>query len=137
MSNKNYYYVQNIFDTGGTKNEGCCFFVLDNIPYKTTGFVYGQSRYDNALWYDSNAASVKKTAINQLNIRTVITDNDLFLDCEVDGNLSLVNSVGVIVLQQAVTRDENRIDISRLNNGIYFLSLKTGINTYTGKIIKQ
>jgi N-acetylneuraminic acid mutarotase len=135
MSNKQYYYVRDIFNTGST--EGDCFLVFDNIPYKTTGYVYDNGKYDNTLWYDGNAASVKKTEITRLNIRTVITDNDLFLDSEADGNLSLTNSVGVIVLQQAVTRDENHIDISRLNNGIYFLSLKTGTNIYTGKIIKQ
>jgi len=51
--------------------------------------------------------------------------NELRLDLETDSfsKFEIVNSFGVRVLSSQLIYNQNRIDVSMLNNGIYFITL--------------
>lgn len=54
---------------------------------------------------------------------------------ESKGNLRIVNSNGVVILNHAMNNISASIDIRELTNGVYFMIVETSSGTYTGKLL--
>ena len=63
--------------------------------------------------------------------------NTLTIDVLEDVNISVFDILGKQVLRSQVSRDDNQIDISRLNSGMYLIRLKTENGSVTKKFIKK
>jgi hypothetical protein len=55
------------------------------------------------------------------------------LNCKIE----ILGVTGNLVLEENVTNNFYKINLSKLNKGVYFLKITNGLNTYTHKIIKQ
>lgn len=115
-----------------------CFFVLNGIPYKTTGEEIGEIGHDNSLWYDASVSSVKTTDIQLPGILSTIVEDKLIFSLEEQvGIFKIFNMTGILVLQQIVKQGENTININLPDNRLYIFSVETGHGNYFGKIFKK
>ena len=63
--------------------------------------------------------------------------NDLFVNIEESGNYRISDIKGSILLSGNLTSDQNRIDISNLENGVYFIRINSEKESIVKKIVKQ
>lgn len=62
------------------------------------------------------------------------TEINIVLPSNDNTQIEITNAIGQLIIKD---QNKNKIDISNLKNGLYFISLKYGQQTYTQKIIKQ
>ncbi len=88
-------------------------------------------------------ASVSTTAIselqndNQFLIYPNPTENYLIIITNQHSEISLFNSLGILVKDYSFDSEKSKIDLKGLAAGIYFIQVRTGNNTLVKKIIKQ
>ncbi len=97
----------------------------------------------NRIWEKLNAVmcsvpSATPTILNKeiISIFPNPANTELNIDLPLGGNfeIEIINSVGQIILK---VQNKIKIDISELNKGLYFISVKQGDRDYTQKLIKQ
>ncbi len=51
-------------------------------------------------------------------------------------NIKLINSIGKVVVEKRITKEES-IDVSKLSKGVYYLLINSGSGTKPIKLIKD
>jgi hypothetical protein len=97
----------------------------------------------NSIWQKLNAVMCNTNSINEsneLNKSISIYPNpatseiNLVLPSENNYQIEIKNSIGQLIIKD---QNKNKIDISNLINGIYFISVKQGHKYFYHKFIKQ
>ena len=101
------------------------------------------TQFCNSIWEKLNAVMCNATSINEpiSNTTTISifpnpanTEINIALPSHDDAQIEISNSMGQLIIKD---QNKNKIDISNLINGFYFISVKQGQQTYTQKLIKQ
>ena len=103
------------------------------------------------IYFDSNPAVITNTALNTIDgsveVKSVVTSNvkvypnpatdNIFVENLENGNLTIINVNGSVVIDKAITSNKTEIDISRLPAGMYILKTVSRDATTTRKFVKQ
>ena len=93
-------------------------------------YVFGTKSAE--IWNSSTSINDYK---NEMGIYPNPVLNELSFERNVTGVISVINMVGVVVLNREI--NSNKVDLSNLSSGLYIYRLKTTSNNYQGKIIKK
>ena len=97
----------------------------------------------NSIWEKLNSVMCNLTSINETisNTTTISifpnpanSEINIVLPSNDNTQIEITNAMGQLIIKD---QNKNKIDISNLKNGLYFISVKHGQQTYTQKIIKQ
>ena len=114
---------------------GFCFAI--NIPNITQDSVYVAFDGDVVLLVKSTQGIEYPNYINDFNFFPNPSNNNLQLTLPQKAEINIFDIQGQIVLTIPSTSSNANIDISRLNNGMYYIQVKTENNIVTKKFIKQ
>ena len=101
------------------------------------------TQFCNSIWEKLNAVMCNGTSINETNSKTKAisifpnpanTEINIVLPSNDNAHIEISNAMGQVIIKD---QNKNRIDISNLTNGLYFISVKQGQQSYTQKLIKQ
>ena len=101
------------------------------------------TQFCNSIWEKLNAVMCNGTSINETNSKTKAisifpnpanTEINIVLPANENAQIEISNAMGQVIIKD---QNKNRIDISNLTNGLYFISVKQGQQSYTQKLIKQ
>ena len=101
------------------------------------------TQFCNSIWEKLNAVMCNGTSINETNSKTKAisifpnpanTEINIVLPSNDNAQIEISNAMGQVIIKD---QNKNRIDISNLTNGLYFISVKQGQQSYTQKLIKQ
>jgi aminopeptidase YwaD len=85
-----------------------------------------------------NATSINETISNTKTIsifpNPANTEINIDLPSNGSAQIEISNAMGQVIIKD---QNKNKIDISNLTNGLYFISVKQGQQSYTQKLIKQ
>ena len=97
----------------------------------------------NSIWEKLNSVMCNATSFNE-NISSIKTisifpnpaNTEINIDLPSNGSaqIEISNAMGQVIIKD---QNKNKIDISNLTNGLYFISVKQGQQSYTQKLIKQ
>jgi CubicO group peptidase (beta-lactamase class C family) len=97
----------------------------------------------NSIWEKLNAVMCNSTSINEINSsRNTISifPNPTYTEINIIDSsaesfqLELINANGQIIMKE---QNKSKIDISNLNNGLFYINIKKGQLNYIYKVIKQ
>jgi len=97
----------------------------------------------NSIWEKLNSVMCNATSINETisNTKTISifpnpANTEINIDLPSNGSaqIEISNAMGQVIIKD---QNKNKIDISNLTNGLYFISVKQGQQSYTQKLIKQ
>lgn len=121
--------------------------VLTNYSFNDVNTVTGVQYYKlkqtdvNGEFSYSQIIPVRFGAVINLNVYPVPSNNLVYVNFENDAtssfNLTIFNTVGQAVLNQTGTGNNHQLDITTLENGIYFIEVKTELGISKVKIIKN
>ena len=109
---------------------------------KNTGYIY----------FDTNPAVITNTALNTIALPSSINtptianvvkvypnpaSDNIFVENLQDGNLTILNMSGSVIIDKNITNDKTEIDISRLPGGIYILKTVSKDGISTRKFVKE
>ncbi|MFO0322097.1 MAG: serine hydrolase [Bacteroidota bacterium] len=101
------------------------------------------TQFCNKIWEKLNAVMCNVTSINETTSNTksisiypnpANTEINIALPSNENIQIEISNTMGETVVKK---ENDNRIDISSLTNGVYFILVKQGQNYFTQKFIKQ
>ena len=101
------------------------------------------TQFCNSIWEKLNAVMCNGTSINETNSKTkeisifpnpANTEINIVLPANDNAQIEISNAMGQVIIKD---QNKNIIDISNLTNGLYFISVKQGQQSYTQKLIKQ
>ena len=101
------------------------------------------TQFCNSIWEKLNAVMCNGTSINETNSKTkeisifpnpANTEINIVLPANENTQIEISNAMGQVIIKD---QNKNRIDISNLTNGLYFISVKQGQHSYAQKLIKQ
>ena len=101
------------------------------------------TQFCNSIWEKLNAVMCNGTSINETNSKTkeisifpnpANTEINIVLPANDNAQIEISNAMGQVIIKD---QNKNTIDISNLTNGLYFISVKQGKQSYTQKLIKQ
>ena len=101
------------------------------------------TQFCNSIWEKLNAVMCNGTSINETNSKTKAisifpnpanTEINIVLPANENAQIEISNAMGQVIIKD---QNKNIIDISNLTNGLYFISVKQGQQSYTQKLIKQ
>ena len=101
------------------------------------------TQFCNSIWEKLNAVMCNGTSINETNSKTKAisifpnpanTEINIVLPVNENAQIEISNAMGQVIIKD---QNKNIIDISNLTNGLYFISVKQGQQSYTQKLIKQ
>ena len=101
------------------------------------------TQFCNSIWERLNAVMCNITSIDEINSNAKAisifpnpanTEINIVLPSNDNTQIEITNAIGQLIIKD---QNKNKIDISNLKNGLYFISVKHGQQTYTQKIIKQ
>jgi len=101
------------------------------------------TQFCNSIWEKLNAVMCNGTSINETNSKTkaisifpnpATTEINIVLPANDNTQIEISNAMGQVIIKD---QNKNTIDISNLTNGLYFISVKQGQQSYTQKLIKQ
>jgi len=81
-----------------------------------------------------------KTGVNLLfNIYPNPTENYVHIECKTNEffEIELTNIIGELLYKSILVQTNHTIDMTKFCSGIYFIKLKSGLNTMTEKLIKR
>jgi hypothetical protein len=85
-----------------------------------------------------NLTSINETISNTTTIsifpNPANSEINIVLPSNDNTQIEITNAMGQLIIKD---QNKNKIDISNLKNGLYFISVKHGQQTYTQNIIKQ
>ena len=97
----------------------------------------------NSIWEKLNAVMCNTTSTDGINSNKEIisifpnpanTEINIVEHSGESFQIEIINSIGQTIMKE---QNKNRIDISNLKNGLYFMTVKQRQRSYTQKIIKQ
>ena len=101
------------------------------------------TQFCNSIWEKLNAVMCNGTSINETNSKTkeisifpnpANTEINIVLPENDNAQIEISNAMGQVIIKD---QNKNTIDLSNLTNGLYFISVKQGKQSYTQKLIKQ
>ncbi len=101
------------------------------------------TQFCNSIWEKLNAVMCNGTSINETNSKTkeisifpnpANTEINIVLPANENAQIEISTAMGQVIIKD---QNKNTIDISNLTNGLYFISVKQGQQSYTQKLIKQ
>lgn len=101
------------------------------------------TQFCNSIWEKLNAVMCNGTSINETNSKTkeisifpnpANTEINIVLPANDNAQIEISTAMGQVIIKD---QNKNIIDISNLTNGLYFISVKQGQQSYTQKLIKQ
>lgn len=101
------------------------------------------TQFCNSIWKKLNSVMCNVTATNETIANTMAieifpnpSNSEINIDFPLSENtlIEISNTMGDIVIKD---QNKNKMDISNLSNGIYFISVKQGQQSYIQKLIKQ
>jgi len=93
----------------------------------------GDVNYENCSQRESTLSTNQKRAVLKLNLQNPVGEFITF-DSELLGMLNLYDIHGKLVLS---VQDEPQTYVGFLSPGVYFMQLRIGADTYTGKLLKN
>lgn len=96
----------------------------------------------NSIWEKLNSVMCNATSINETisNTTTISifpnpanSEINIVLPSNDNTQIEITNAMGQLIIKD---QNKNKIDISNLTNGLYFISVKQGQQSYTQKLIK-
>ncbi len=97
----------------------------------------------NGIWEKLNAAMCNTTSIDGTlsNVKAISifpnpsnTEINIVIPSHDNTQIEILNAIGEVIMKY---HDKNKIDISNLTNGLYFISVKQGQQSYMQKLIKR
>lgn len=97
----------------------------------------------NSIWEKLNSVMCNATSINEnISNKTTISifpnpansEINIVLPSNDNTQIEISNALGQLIIKD---QNKNKIDISNLTNGLYFIAVKQGQQIYTQKLIKQ
>lgn len=119
--------------------------VSQNLEFEAEGIFYcnsetqRQSLIDNYGWiindagYNCGTASIDDSEITSFSIYPNPTKEYLNIDCSSLEGVFVYNILG----KELIKESNNRINVSSLSNGVYFIKVSDGVNSSTKKFIKN
>jgi len=101
------------------------------------------TQFCNKIWEKLNAVMCNVTSINEniSNAKTISifpnpanTEINIVLPLKENAQIEISNAMGQLIIKD---QNKNKIDISNLTNGLYFISVKQGQKSYSQKLIKH
>jgi CubicO group peptidase (beta-lactamase class C family) len=101
------------------------------------------TQFCNSIWEKLNAVMCNNTSINDggSNTKSISiypnpanTEINFVLPSNDDIQVEISDAMGRLIIKE---QNKNRIDISNLTNGLYFISVKQGDQSYSRKLIKE
>ncbi|APY10789.1 hypothetical protein BWZ22_05840 [Seonamhaeicola sp. S2-3] len=92
---------------------------------------------DFEVSYEASTLSTEKKNINNLTVYPNPTKNKVYLNLDQESSYVLTNINGQVIISNILDKGENTINLSELQNGLYFLNIKSSLGTITKKIIKN
>lgn len=101
------------------------------------------TQFCNSIWERLNAVMCNITSIDETNSNAKAisifpnpanTEINIVLPSNDNTQIEITNAIGQLIIKD---QNKNKIDISNLKNGLYFISVKHNQQTHTQKIIKQ
>jgi hypothetical protein len=101
------------------------------------------TQFCNSIWEKLNAVMCNNTSINDSGSNTksisiypnpANTEINFDLPSNDDIQVEISDAMGRLIIKE---QNKNKIDISNLINGLYFILVKQGERSYTQKLIKQ
>ena len=111
---------------GNSANNGEVPFLMVDIIWKKLNAVMCNSTAANNLYSNQPSISIYPNPANT-SINVDIPNNT-------NSQITISNLIGEVIIRE---ENQNEIDISKLANGLYILSVKQEQNLYTQKFIKQ
>ncbi|MCD7973992.1 MAG: T9SS type A sorting domain-containing protein [Candidatus Azobacteroides sp.] len=133
VNKKQFLYRENILPLG---TSGASFFVLHNVPYKVHG--YSNGTYDKRLWYDPAAtSSIYVANEDDFSLPSKVNNTLDFTWKKNPATLTIITTSGKVIMQKDIQTGENTMDLSYLPQELYLVSLQSGSESFTYKIIKE
>ncbi len=121
--------------------------ILTNYSFNDVNTVIGVQYYKlkqtdvNGEFTYSQIIPVSFGSVLNLNVYPIPSNNLVNVNFENDPNssfdLTIYNTVGQVILTQTGTGNNHQLDITTLENGIYFIEVKTELGVSKVKIIKN
>ena len=115
--------------------------LYDSIPLVSSSFGYNLGSYSNMGYYYYGSGTVDVNEIQPTENTFIYpnpTNNILYLNSSKSSNWELINEVGQVVLSGSTNNaNKQKVDISALQNGIYFLKVQTDNSVTTHKVLKN
>ena len=127
-------YISNVYED---------YFPEPSFTYEKTTAEYiieyirdihqGAINYENCYQRESTLSTIQKRVILKLHLQNPV-DEFITIGTELLGTLSLYDIHGKLVLS---AEDEPQTYVGFLSPGMYFVQLRIGTDTYTGKLLKN
>jgi CubicO group peptidase (beta-lactamase class C family) len=101
------------------------------------------TQFCNSIWEKLNAVMCNATSINETNANKISisiypnpakAEINIVLPSNENAQIEISDAIGQVLVKE---QNKNKIDISNLTNGLYFISVKQQQQSYTQKLIKQ
>ncbi len=113
---------------------GSVSIILD----RASGSTGDRVKFDDLSWTCHAVLGIEKLSLSNIKIYpNPASGNSLTIDTQENVNISVFDILGKQVLRSQISRDNNQIDISRLNSGMYLIRLQTENGSATKKFIKR
>lgn len=124
--------IINTFRTTGNPNLTC--INVDNAAYSAANW----TDIDTQHYFDENcpAMSTNEFGVSTFSMYPNPVNELLILDLIENANYAVLNLGGQILKQGVLTKGENKLDLSNLNSGFYFIKVETNERSITKKFIK-
>ncbi|OMP31235.1 endonuclease [Mangrovimonas sp. DI 80] len=93
--------------------------------------------YVSAIWQEELSVNEYQTNVEPSFYPNPVNGNTLYIDTSFDLEIQIYSVLGKLTLEKQVSNTENKIDISKLNSGIYLVKLQYQNQSVTKKLIKQ
>jgi endonuclease I/chitodextrinase len=110
-----------------------------NIVYSEQGeWTYFPQNTVNGIGSHTTTASVNNIEFGNFKMYPNPTDgNSLFFSLDKDATIEIYNILGKSILKHKLTNTDKKIDITKLNSGVYVVKIKVNDNAITKKLIKK
>jgi len=128
----------NWFKMGDGSDETAVSGIFDWIIWDASGAYAPDEGADIPDELYTGLETILNGDINNLKVYPIPADNKVYIEFPVKGinrNLQIINVLGETLISIEVNKQKNKIDLSGLNGGIYFIRVKQDNNTYIKRLI--
>ncbi len=140
-TNSYYYRDDNASPNGGSFN-------VNNWMFGTSNRLSGEGNCEGSLFslgdivpfntYQAPVLSIQENELQHLQFPTLITNKQLYVTIPNNINtiqVSIFNVLGKKIIQQQLTKNQNRIGLSSLPSGVYLAKFSSDTSSITKKIV--
>jgi beta-glucanase (GH16 family) len=98
-------------------------------------FESGQFNLGRMIWVDSILISINESNLSPISIFPSLTNQYVYVnECSQNAMFSIINSLGAVLMQGII--QNNCIDVSKLPEGMYVISIEEDKRTFSDKFVK-